>query len=306
MKERAFIFLRRHTTPKTRENLKAKLLKLRRKFSWLYLLRYGTFTVEELRDEIKGKIGDDYEILMVHTSFDYLLPMFKGTPYDLLKMLLSLTSEKTLAMPAFTFGGSSSELISYFEKKPYFYRDKSPAQTGLVNELFRRHPGVKRSLHPTISVCAFGPLAEELTASHHKSQTNMGQGTPFGVMDSRQTVILGLGIYYFRNLTHVHTVESLMGERFPYPARREFKEINVTLVDGKERFKYVLREETGKPIERDLSLLGKIMDISDLLQWKFKGVPLFYAKADKVTEALAQAAEKGLTIYNYGRAATFP
>jgi len=129
----------------------------------------------------------------------------------------------------------------------------------------------------------------------------MGKNTPFGVMDSKNTMILGIGVYYFRNLTHVHTVESFMGERFPYPVKRKYKEIQVALVDGDKKHTYSLKEDSGEipQPERDLSLLVKIMDRKDLLQWKYKGVPLFYARAGKVTEALKKSAEEGVTIYNY-------
>ena len=39
---------------------------------------------------------------------------------------------------------------------------KTPSAVGLVNELFRRQPGVQRSLHPYNTLAARGPLAAEL------------------------------------------------------------------------------------------------------------------------------------------------
>jgi aminoglycoside N3'-acetyltransferase len=216
-------------------------------------------------------------------------------------MLQEITEDKTLVMPSFTFGGSSAEIIKNIEKRPFFDKKKSPTQVGLINELFRRQPGVKRSLHPTLSVCAFGPLAEKLTSSHHLAGSKMGKGTPFGIMDAEKTIILGIGVYYFRNLSHVHTVEDLMGNKFPYPHERKFREIKVALIDGEFKYDYLHKEDSGEApaFERDLTLLEKVMFREDLKQWKYHGVPLFYARAGKITEALAKSAGEGLTIYNY-------
>jgi aminoglycoside 3-N-acetyltransferase len=46
---------------------------------------------------------------------------------------------------------------------------RSPSYTGLLSEFARRQKGAIRSLHPTKSVCAIGPDAEELTRTHHNS-----------------------------------------------------------------------------------------------------------------------------------------
>jgi aminoglycoside N3'-acetyltransferase len=301
MKEKLYVLIRRLTGPKTRSKIKSFLLNFRKRYSKVFTLLHGTFSSEDLKNEILSKIGNDYDVLMVHTSFDQLLPMYQGNVYELLKMLLQITDGKTLAMPAFTFGGSDPEILKNFKKKPYFDRKKSPTQVGLINELFRRYPGVKRSLHPTTSVCAYGPLAEELTATHHLSKYKMGPQTPFGIMDTKKTVILGNGVYYFRNLTHVHTVEYTPGIEFPHPYIKKYETVNVTLIDGEKKLDYELNIEINEnaPQERNLSLLYKIMSSKDLLQWKYKGVPLFFAKANKITESLAKSAKEGVTIYNY-------
>ena len=157
-------------------------------------------------------------------------------------------------------------------------------------------------MHPTLSVCAYGPLAEELTATHHTANTNLGTGTPFGIMNLKKTFILGLGVYYFRNLTHVHTAEDILKDDFPLKEdSAEFKSMRISILDGKNKFDYDIKLNLNmtNSVSRNLALLEEILSKNELYQWKFKGVPLFYAKANETTKALIRSAKKGITIYNY-------
>ncbi len=117
-------------------------------------------------------------------------------------------------MPAFVLGGKSGNPIEFY-KTHDFDAKRTPSEMGLLTELFRRMPGSRRSLHPTHSITAFGPLAEQLTANHHHALTASGRGTPFELMAQRKTAIVGLGVEYYRCLTQVHTAEDLVGEKFP-------------------------------------------------------------------------------------------
>ncbi len=54
---------------------------------------------------------------------------------------------------------------------PIFDHEKAPPNVGAISEAFGRSHGVVRSGHPTHSVCAMGPLADELTAEHHMDRT---------------------------------------------------------------------------------------------------------------------------------------
>ncbi|NJS39886.1 MAG: AAC(3) family N-acetyltransferase [Rhodobacteraceae bacterium] len=67
-----------------------------------------------------------------------------------------------------------------------FDAKRTPSEMGLLTELFRRAPGAKRSLHPTHSVTALGPLAEQLTATHHQATTPSGRGTPLKLWPSER------------------------------------------------------------------------------------------------------------------------
>src|SRR5438067_4400680 len=212
---RAWLYhqLRRRFSQQNRDRLKAELFRLRRALRGLYRFRYGTFSAVELRSELAARLPSDFEILMVHCSLNDLAPAYTGTALELLNELVALCGpERTLAMPAFVL--NTEEAVKQYETNPRFDVRRQPSQMGLLSEMFRRRAGVRRSLHPTHSICALGPLAAELTNSHHLAATTFGEGTPFGIMARRKTVIAGIATHYFRVLTQVHAAEDLLGESF--------------------------------------------------------------------------------------------
>jgi aminoglycoside 3-N-acetyltransferase len=168
---------------------------------------------------------------------------------------------------------------------------------GLITELFRRWPGVTRSLHPTHSVCALGPLAHELVATHHLSPWACGERSPFGVMGRRKTAIVGLGTEYYRSLTQIHATEEALGVEFPVPREPE-EPVRVELIDAAGR---VLSYEMSPPLSRrfrmKLERLGAFVAPGDIDEWTFKGTQLYVTTAAKVDAALRNAARRGATIY---------
>ncbi len=232
---------------------------------------------------------------MVHSAYDRLLPMYTGTPHEIVRQLIGLCgTSRTLVMPAFVLGGRSYNPAAYYESH-VFDAKKTVSEMGLVTEIFRRMPGVKRSLHPTHSICALGPLADILTATHHLASTRTGKGTPFEAMAQRKTAIVGLGVEYFRCLTQIHAAEDLLG--IDFPIRMEAQTVPVTIVDQNgARLAYELAIKKT-PEVFDLTVLRSMLPDSDLMEWRFKGTPMFMTFADKVTNSLVAAAGRGITVY---------
>jgi aminoglycoside 3-N-acetyltransferase len=251
-----------------------------------------------LKREIERRLGArPFDVVMVHASLGGLAPMFQGDVRDIFGILLDLCENRTLAMPAFFFGHpiGHHNASDYYAEHPVFDVSRAVAQTGLLAELFRRHPGTLRSNHPTHSVCAFGPNAARIVAGHHRSSETFGPESPFGVMSELNTVILGLGIPYYRCLTQMHAPEGLMGESFPIDLRMAYQRVDLLDEEG-GWFEYTLgtpKHESG----RDLGILRSLLTREELMEWRFKGAPMFLTSARRVTEALCQAAEEGRTIY---------
>jgi aminoglycoside 3-N-acetyltransferase len=139
-----------------------------------------------------------------------------------------------LAMPAFPLVGGSAE---YLAADPVFDLHSTPSRMGAVTEHFRRLPGVRRSLHPTHSVSARGPGAEEIVEGHDDAPTPFGEGTPFARLIARgaHQVWLGVGIEIF---TLYHAFECLRVGGFPIEVFRD-EPVLARVVDGGGRERVV-------------------------------------------------------------------
>jgi aminoglycoside 3-N-acetyltransferase len=82
---------------------------------------------------------------------------------------------------------------------------------GAIAEAFRTYPKTLRSLHPLVSVCARGPLAEAIT-SEHALDFGEGRNTPFEKLYALAgfTLLLGVG---FDRCTSLHFAEALTADR---------------------------------------------------------------------------------------------
>lgn len=293
--------LRRFLSQSSRNRLKKVLYKIKNRLKKLFLICYGTVDNDELISHIEYKLGSDFEILMIHSSYDNMLPMYVGNPSDLIKKLVNYCNRNgiTLVMPCFFFGKGGNDIIdaaNYYRKTPIIDLNKSFSQMGFLTEIFRRYPGVRRSIHPTHSVCALGPLAEKIVCSHHLSNNPYGTGTPFGVMAEHKTKIFGIGTRYYRVLTQAHTAEELMGESFPIQFKYEESILITCISKDRNEIKYNFAVRS-KEFRIDAIALKKILNNIGIQVWKFKGIPFFLTEAKLVTDTLISAAKKGKTIY---------
>lgn len=295
--------LRRFLSQERRTELKRLQGVARKRFAPVLSAVHGTFSTDDLIAELNKRLPQDFEILMVHSSFDTFLPMYKGNAKELVGALVDFCGpERTLVMPSFVMGGRSYDAAAYYQSKPFDVRT-TPSEMGLIAEIFRRTPKALRSLHPTCSVCALGPLAKELTTGHHLSATGMSPDSPFGVMTRRPTAILGLGVEYFRCLTHVHTATHKMGDEYPIKFVNLTTQVTLIDYDG-SRFEHTLGlpDRTKK---LDLTVIWSVLSREELMEWRFHGVPMFLVpKAGVLTERLIEAARRGVTIF--GKAAVQP
>lgn len=151
------------------------------------------------------------DILFVHSSWD-CLNSGSFSAVELIEALLDYLGEHgTLAMPAFPpenlqVGGT------------LFDSRRLPSGGGLITEVFRRYPGVQRSINLNHSVCAIGPNAVYLTEAHHLSKTSWDKHSPYyRLRDFENAFILGLGVgHRLRVATSLHCVESVLHGEIRY------------------------------------------------------------------------------------------
>ncbi|MDC8446572.1 MAG: AAC(3) family N-acetyltransferase [Nitrosomonas sp.] len=272
---------------------------LRKTLTPVLKIIHGTFDTAALRQHLEETLDPDFEILMVHSSVNHMLPYYDGSPLELVRMLIDFCGmERTLVMPAFFFGDPRiGSVIDTFKVNPVFNLNKTPSQMGLATELFRRTKGVIQSRHPVYRVSALGPLAKALTAGHENASGPAGSGSPFEYMAAHNTLIIGIG-KSFDVMTQTHHVEGIMGDAFPIPRKVDTEEnIIVTVIDGQEQIPVTLHG-SGIQGHFNITRLPQLLGKEDLKLWKFHHVPFFAAKAHTVTGKLIAAAKQGKTLYD--------
>jgi aminoglycoside 3-N-acetyltransferase len=268
----------------------------RKQLSPLLQLLHGTFSTADLIAELDTRLGRDWKILMVHSSVNNLMPMYKGSALELLKALIEYCGpHRTLVMPAFNFGEEGMGARERLKRNPRFDLRREPSQMGLLTELFRRTKGVLQSRHPVYRLAALGPDADALVRGHESIPSGMGVDSPFDYMARHNAQIVGIG-KTFQVMTQVHQVESLMGEDWPAP-QIFLPNISVTLLDQQGE---IAMEIGGTQQQWTFNIwkLRGIMSSETLTEWRFHNCPMFAARAKEVTESLLAAAKTGVTLYD--------
>jgi aminoglycoside N3'-acetyltransferase len=179
--------------------------------------------------------------LWVQSSWNefYNVPLRPSEMIDMLRDLLGPAG--TLAMPAFPIDQNPAKV---------FLVDKAPVYTGLLCEVFRRLPDVRRSIHLSSSVCAIGPEADFLVRDHHLTLLPWGPQSPFCRLAELDARMLGLGAG-FEYMTPLHAAECLLYDEVPY-----FRQV----FDG--TIKYRWKRASGETGEHEF--LRRIGDIRPL------------------------------------------
>lgn len=288
---------KRHLTDERSEALRNLYFSGRQRLEPFLRLVHGTFSAQDLRAHLEQRIGQDFQVLMVHSSVNHMKPMFTDGPLDLVRMLVDFCGPtRTLAMPAFYFGEPGlGGAYATFQRKPRFDLRRTPSQMGLATELFRRMPGVLQSRHPVYRISALGPLAEDLTKGHEHASSPAGKGSPFETMARLDTCIIGIG-KPVQVLTQAHHTEEIMGDEFPLPSRAGTP-LAMTLVDRGQEIPFELR---GRGVDGHFNIwkVRQIMRRDALHEWTYHHVPMFATRARDVTEQLVAAARRGVTLYD--------
>lgn len=105
-------------------------------------------------------------------------------------------------------GDSGTLLAPTFNSSPgIFDPNQTPSQCGAVSEAVRNRPCAIRSLHPTHSVAAIGPLARMITEGHENVHA-FGRGSPLFKMLQARGKILQLGTSHTTN-SMIHVAEEI-------------------------------------------------------------------------------------------------
>jgi aminoglycoside 3-N-acetyltransferase len=214
--------------------------------------------------------------LLVHSSLSSM-GWVEGGPTAVIDGLkVAVGDEGTLLLPALSY-----EFVS--AHSPVFDVRTTPSCVGAITETFRIAPGVSRSLHPTHSVCAIGPLTEEMLEGHHLDDTPVGPRSPFRRLRDRGGQILMLGCGLGPN-TSMHGVEELSEPPYLFLPRP----VEYTLIDhsGAE-ISHTGRRHAFAGYRQRYDRVEGLMSAPDLRSGRVHGAPSWLIEASALWEVAA-------------------
>ncbi len=163
------------------------------------------------------------DTVVVHSSLSSFGEVEGGAETVVDALLEVLGPQGTLVVPTFNF------------EPGVFDAEETPSIVGKITEAVRRRPEAIRSLHPTHSVAAIGPLAEAITEGHEKVDA-FGRGSALFKALQAKAKILQLGVTHTTN-SMIHVAEEIIG--VPYLDRQ--RQVGVKTPRGKVVRKWIRR-----------------------------------------------------------------
>ena len=149
------------------------------------------------------KLGIDPKgTLMAHFSYKAIGGV-DGRGDAVLDAFMEYMAPGLLVLPAHTWNNVGRD-------NPVMDVLHTPVCVGALPELFRKRPGVLRSLHPTHSLAAAGAGAAEFLAGEERIETPCGRGGVYYKLWERDAQILMIGVNFTCN-TFLHGIEEWDG-----------------------------------------------------------------------------------------------
>ena len=160
-------------------------------------------TKELIYSQLKQMGLKHTDTVMIHSS----LKAINLSADELIESLTSYFNKGLVILPTHSWK-QMSETYNMFNSQT------EPSCTGVLSEIFRKHPKAIRSLHPTHSVAAIGHRAKEFLKNEENANTPTPYEGVYGKLSDINTYILLVGVTSIRN-TFIHAIE----EKFDIPNR---------------------------------------------------------------------------------------
>lgn len=230
--------------------------------------------------------------LMVHSSWQ-LHSGFQGKPADLVNALKRAVGEQgLLVMTSMPYHNMSS--AEWLAKGKAMNLRRSPSMMGLVSEVFRRSPGVLRSLSATHPLLAWGKDAQAFLAGHAQADKPFGAASPFARLVERDALLLGYDAP-FSTFTFTHFVEDQLADTLAVPlyspAPQRGLVIDADGVEHEQRL-YVLSAEANR-LRREERLVSHLQAEGALRDSRIGNSRLIWIRATDLLAGARQLAHNG-------------
>ncbi|UQV43564.1 AAC(3) family N-acetyltransferase [Janthinobacterium lividum] len=156
------------------------------------------------------------DTLFVHSSLKSLGYVEGGALAVIGALQDAVGPQGTLLLPTYYLPGGTLRATCTMPDYVFDPR-RHGTHMGRLPEAFLASAGVRRSIHPTHSVSAWGRHAADLTEAHHRAPSIFGMGSPWQrFIGCDHAKVLGLGIS-MGPVTFYHALEDAMGDAFPVP-----------------------------------------------------------------------------------------
>jgi aminoglycoside 3-N-acetyltransferase len=161
-----------------------------------------------IADGLRGLGVRAGDVLLVHSSLKRFGHVEGGVEAVIDALLDAVSPGGTVMVPTLT--GTASHGPA---DPPVLDVVNSPCWTGLIPETFRKRPGAVRSWHPTHSVAAIGPRADDLLRDHFTCGSPCGPDSPYLRLAELGGKVVFLGVT-LDCCTLLHGVEELADCRY--------------------------------------------------------------------------------------------
>lgn len=237
--------------------------------------------------------------VLVHSSLIHI-GNIKGKHKPIVKALQEHVLDKgnTVLAIAIPIKGSTEEYLQSIDR----FDKNAPIGMGVISTYCAKQEGTCRSLNPTHSVVAYGPLAEEYTATHHVDKTPFTEKSPYYKLLEQNGGILMIGAG-IKHLTIMHIVEDMLGDLYPQHVYGR-KEYPVDIYREEECIyhgTYKAHSKWSGALRVTDYVQSRIKALPSTKVVKLGGAELIYINARDAVICELEELRKGNSIYGYRR-----
>jgi aminoglycoside 3-N-acetyltransferase len=220
--------------------------------------------LSQLLDRLEESGAHRDALLMVHSSLDGIMTTGEGEGATRRGGALGMALLDQLRARLGPGGTLVLPTHPLYRDDPGFMHDKrhlsltydprrTPCKVGLLGELFRRSPGVSRSLHPLSSLASMGPETERLLRNNLNSERPLPHGVHSGYFRfcQRGGTVVSINTPLIHAISIAHTAEEVRDEAWPVPGFFYERRFRVRTEAGEEEC--VVRERHPRWV-RNISL----------------------------------------------------
>jgi len=253
-------------------------------------------TEEDFAKILAGDLGlATGDLVYVHSGMDGLNLAFPF--YRILFLIQEVIGPGgTLVFPTYPNHRMSS--YEYLRAGKVFDVRRTPSYTGILTEFARRQKTSVRSLHPTKSVCAIGPAAEEITATHHLSPYPYDACSPYYKLIDGGGKIIGLGATT-NYISFGYCVDDALKEKFPVRVyHAQIFDAACINYQGERVVVRTYAHDMSTVVHPDMPVFMKTYVSEEACRdLRLRGMRFFRANAPKLFEEMMALAKRDIVAY---------